>query len=225
MHDALSMAKSKIDLKHSATFADTVYRHIKELILNGKLEPNQRITVQEFADYFNVSITPIREAIQRLLTERHLSVNARSEIRVASLSMDDVRKVFELNKAIDMYGIKKNMKNFTNKLIDELEEMNMKLKEYYKNSNQSMYFKQSMEIHHLMWRAYNNDYIYQTLINAQERISVVLGIFADRYYTPIILKKSFKDHCDLLDAIKIKNVRLATKILERHWDKLFGEKS
>lgn len=216
------MHKSKIDLKHSATFADTVYQHIKKLILNGKLKPNQRITVQEFADYFNISITPVREAIQRLLAEKHLSINARSEIKVAALSLDDLRKVFELNKAIDIYGIKKNMKNFSDKLIDELERMNIKLEEYYNKNNKTMYFKQSMEIHHLIWKVYDNEYIYQTLINSQERISVVLGIFADHYYTPNILVKSLKDHCDLLDAIKNRNARLATKVLERHWDRLFG---
>lgn len=215
------MKELKIDLKHSLTFADTVYHHVKKLILNGKLKPNQRITIQELADYFNISITPVREAIQRLLVEKHLSINARSEIRVAFLSLDDVREVFELNKAIDMYGIKKNLKNFPDKLIDELKKLNIKLKEYYKKSNERMYFKQSMEIHHHIWRAYDNEYIYQILVNAQEIISVVLGIFADHYYTPKILRKSFKDHCDLLDAITHRNVRSAKKILERHWDKLF----
>ena len=154
----------------------------------------------------------------------HLSINARSEIRVVALSMNDVREVFELNKAIDMYGIKENMKNFPDKLIEELEIMNIKLTEYYNKNNISKYFKQSMEIHHLLWKAYGNGYIYQTLVNAQERISIVLGIFAGHYYTPSILKKSLRDHCELLDAIKHRNVRLAKKILERHWDELFEEK-
>ena len=218
------MDKSKIDLKQSATFADTVYKHIKKQILTGKLQPNQRVTVQEFADYFNVSITPVREAIQRLLAEMHLSINARSEIRVVALSMSDVREVFELNKAIDMYGIKENMKNFPDKLIEELEIMNIKLTEYYNKNNISKYFKQSMEIHHLLWKAYGNGYIYQTLVNAQERISIVLGIFADHYYTPSILKKSLRDHCELLDAIKNRDVKSAKNILKRHWDELFEEK-
>lgn len=59
MHDASSMANFKKSLQETFTITDKIYQLIKELILSGKLKPNQRITVAKFTEYFNVSVTPV----------------------------------------------------------------------------------------------------------------------------------------------------------------------
>ena len=218
MHDASSMKNRKYDLQRSTTFVDKIYTHIKDLILSRKLKSDQRITVKEFADYFNVSITPVREAFQRLKAERLISINARSDIRVIGLPVDESKKILELNIALDTYGIKKNLKNFSDALINELREMHKQYEQYYRDKNLKMLFKQSTKIHERIWKAYDNEVIYQTLINANDKISLFVGSFANSYYSPHILKKSYDDHCALMKAIEKRDARLAAKILANHWN-------
>ena len=131
------MKNKKYDLQQSTTFVDKIYLHIKNLILSRKLKSNQRITVKEFAEYFNVSITPVREAFQRLKAENLISINARSDIRVIGLPADESKKILELNIALDTYGIRKNLKSFPDALIDELREMHKKYEQYYRDKNYS----------------------------------------------------------------------------------------
>ncbi len=218
MHDASYMKNKKYDLQRSTTFVDKIYQHIKNLILSRKLKSDQRITVKEFADYFNVSITPVREAFQRLKAENYISINARSDIRVIGLPADESEKILELNIALDTYGIKKNLKNFPDTLIDELRELHKQYERYYRNKNLKMLYKQSNKIHERIWQAYENEIIYQTLINANEKISLFVGSFADSYYSPHVIKKSYDDHCALMEAIGKRDAKLAAKILANHWN-------
>ena len=218
MHDASYMKKKKYDLQRSSTFVDEIYAHIKDLILSRKLKSDQRITIREFAEYFNVSITPVREAFQRLKAENYISINARSEIRVIGLPADESQKILELNIALDTYGIKKNLKNFPDSLVDELRELHKQYERYYREKNLKMLFKQSNKIHERIWKAYDNEIIYQTLINANEKISLFVGSFTDSYYSPHVLKKSYEDHCALMEAIEKRDTKSAVNILANHWN-------
>jgi DNA-binding GntR family transcriptional regulator len=217
------MPNIKVNLRLTASFAGVIYDHLKKLILDGELKPNQRITVQEFAKYFNVSITPVREAFQRLLADNYLSSNNRNrnELRVISLSLDEVNKIFELTGALDIYGMKKSLQNFPEKAVHELKKMNEILTEYYKKKYIKSYLKQNLKIHYRIWQIYDNEYIYQTLVKAQERISLVIGIIPNRFYTPSILKKSHTNHCELMEAIENRDMQQAEEVLQRHWEKDF----
>lgn len=212
------MKNKKYDLQRSTTFVDEIYAHLKNMILSRKLKSDQRITIREFAEYFNVSITPVREAFQRLKAEKLISINARSDIRVIGLPADESKKILELNIALDTYGIKKNLKNFPDTLIDELREMHKQYEKFYRDKNLKMLFKQSAKIHERIWQAYNNEIIYQTLINANDKINLFVGSFTDSYYAPNVIEKSYRDHCDLMEALEKRDTKLAVKILANHWN-------
>ena len=217
------MLSTRVNLRLTSSFAGIIYDHLKKLILDGELKPNQRITVQEFAKYFNVSIPPVREAFQRLLAENYLSSNStnRNELRVISLSFDEVNKIFELTGALDAYGMRKSLPDFPEKAILELKKMNETLTEYYKKEHVKSYLKQNLKIHSRIWQTYDNEYIYQTLVKAQERISLVIGIMPDRFYTPGILKKSHDHHCELMEAIESRDIERVEEVLRRHWGRDF----
>jgi len=212
------MKSSKYDLQRSSTFVDEIYTHIKNMILSRKLKSDQRITIRELAEYFNVSITPVREALQRLKAEKLISINARSDIRVIGLPADETRKILELNIALDTYGIKTNLKNFPDALIDELREMHKQYEQYYREKNLKMLFKQSAKIHERIWQAYNNEIMLQALIDANDKISLFVGSFADKYYPPGVIEKSYRDHCDLMEAIEKRDAQRSAKILADHWN-------
>lgn len=212
------MKNKKYDLQQSSTFVDEIYAQIKNMILSRKLKSDQRITIREFTEYFNVSITPVREAFQRLKAEKLISINARSDIRVIGLPEEELKYILELNTALDTYGIKKNLKNFPDALIDELREMHKKYEQYYRDKNLKMLFKQSSKIHERIWQAYDNKIILQTLINANERISLFVGSFTDYYYSPHVIKKSYRDHCLLMEAVEKRDAKLAERVLSCHWD-------
>lgn len=78
------------------TVQDRVYRQIKDLILNGEVEPGQTVTIQSLSDAFRVSTMPVREALRRLLAEQALMVVSGRSVGIPTLTLArlaDLRRV------------------------------------------------------------------------------------------------------------------------------------
>lgn len=78
------------------TVQDRVYRQIRQLILNGDIEPGQTITIQSFSDAFRVSPMPVREALRRLQAEQALMVVSGRSVGIGALTrarLADLRRV------------------------------------------------------------------------------------------------------------------------------------
>lgn len=61
---------STVDRAHQETLlSDEVYRRLKDYVLNDVLRPPERLQLAQLSKHFNVSITPIREALIRLAAE------------------------------------------------------------------------------------------------------------------------------------------------------------
>jgi DNA-binding GntR family transcriptional regulator len=80
--------ESKLPLRpiDRETVQDRVYRQMKELILNGEIQPGQTITIQRLSDAFQVSAMPVREALRRLMAEQALMVVSGRSVGIPTLT-------------------------------------------------------------------------------------------------------------------------------------------
>ncbi len=79
-----------------ATIQEHVYGRIREMILNGDIEPGRTVTVSSLSEAFGVSAMPVREALHRLVAEKALTVVAGRSVGIPPLSaerLDDLRRV------------------------------------------------------------------------------------------------------------------------------------
>lgn len=82
------------------TVSEQIAANIGERIIEGKLEQGAPIREQDLADEFEVSRGPIREAIRMLEGEGLVTVLARRGAFVTSLSVDEVREIFEIRAGL-----------------------------------------------------------------------------------------------------------------------------
>ncbi|MCC7281254.1 MAG: GntR family transcriptional regulator [Acetobacteraceae bacterium] len=75
------------------TLADATYRRLVEAILFGELAASQRLILQDLAQRFQVSLTPVREALQRLAAEGFIEATPR---RGYSIRIPSSRHVVDL---------------------------------------------------------------------------------------------------------------------------------
>jgi len=54
-------------MKMNQTVVDNVYNKLKEDIINLKIELGTRINIKKISEDFNISQTPIREALKRVI--------------------------------------------------------------------------------------------------------------------------------------------------------------
>jgi DNA-binding GntR family transcriptional regulator len=80
-------------LSTGPTLADQAYRALREDIIEGRLQPGERITERQLAERLGVSPTPVREALGRL---EHEHLIERSGTRRIQVTEPSHKRLFEL---------------------------------------------------------------------------------------------------------------------------------
>lgn len=86
---------------------EQVYDLLKDAILRGDFSPGQRLSPQDLCDRFQVSVTPIRDALRRLEADGLVQVSPRRGTFVAEFTAQDVREVFESRRIIEQAAAEK----------------------------------------------------------------------------------------------------------------------
>ncbi|CAH1692392.1 HTH gntR-type domain-containing protein [Hyphomicrobiales bacterium] len=81
--------------------AEAVYRQIRQGIRSGRYKPGDRLREAELATQLDVSRTPIREAINRLVSDRLVEVAPSRGVMVVQLDRQQVRELYALREALE----------------------------------------------------------------------------------------------------------------------------
>ena len=84
---------------------DQLYFDIKNRIIQGQLEPDKKLSVRELCDYYNVSDTPVKQALNRLVSERFVTSLPRRGMRVRCITKQDVHESIEARKMVELFAI------------------------------------------------------------------------------------------------------------------------
>ena len=85
----------------SATYQQQAYDYVKDQITGLKLKPGQTLTDSQVAAELEISRTPVREALRRLEQEGLLVNDSRRGWKIYSLSLDDIRQIFEIKQLLE----------------------------------------------------------------------------------------------------------------------------
>ena len=69
---------------------ELIYRQLRALVLFGDLAPGQPVTIQGLTDLLGAGMTPVREAIRRLIAEGALEFQGNRRVCVPHLSADNI---------------------------------------------------------------------------------------------------------------------------------------
>jgi DNA-binding GntR family transcriptional regulator len=70
-----------------------IYRQIRRALIDGQYEPGERLRISALAAELGTSITPVREAIFRLVSEQALEIKAATAVYVPVLDPVKVREI------------------------------------------------------------------------------------------------------------------------------------
>ncbi|MBE6942457.1 MAG: GntR family transcriptional regulator [Ruminococcaceae bacterium] len=84
---------------------DQLYCDIKNRIIQGQLEPDRKLSVRELCEYYNVSDTPVKQALNRLVSERFVTSLPRRGMRVRCITKLDIHESIEARKMVELFAI------------------------------------------------------------------------------------------------------------------------
>jgi DNA-binding GntR family transcriptional regulator len=83
------------------TLNDRAYEQIKRGLISGAFRSGQTLVIRTLAETYGISTTPVREALQRLVAERHLELLPNRSIVVPLLDVDRFVELFRIRRELE----------------------------------------------------------------------------------------------------------------------------
>ncbi|MFC3612209.1 GntR family transcriptional regulator [Lutimaribacter marinistellae] len=80
---------------------EQVYQRLRDMILFGELAPGQAVTIQGLTETLDAGMTPVREAIRRLISDGALVHQDNRRVTVPVLTATDIEELNFLRKTIE----------------------------------------------------------------------------------------------------------------------------
>lgn len=116
-------------IERAPSYYDQVYNSIKEMIFNGVFKPGDRIYETKIASEFQVSRSPVREAIRSLEKEGLLSIDTKSRITVYEPTIMDIEDIYECRQALESLAARLATRNASDEELVMMENILIKTKE------------------------------------------------------------------------------------------------
>jgi DNA-binding GntR family transcriptional regulator len=103
------------------SLTDRVFEELVNGVVAGELGPGDKLTDRRLAEQLGVSRTPVREALQRMVSSGLADPKGRAGWTVTTLRESDIVELFELRSLLEPVGIRRIIERNDPKIFQELD--------------------------------------------------------------------------------------------------------
>jgi DNA-binding GntR family transcriptional regulator len=196
--------------KHRPNLSEIAYDEIKEMILSGELAQGERIVLEKMSEKLNLSITPIREALNKLAQDDLIKVTPRSSYEVISLDMKDVSDILDLREMLETHALRTAGEKLADFPVDLFRELFHKINS---SGSHKKFVEADIKFHEAIVAASKNKRLgklYSYICNPERILMIPSAKIEGRIETAV------KEHLAILKAIESRDLTLAVEHLGSH---------
>ncbi|MGD6834411.1 GntR family transcriptional regulator [Sutcliffiella halmapala] len=194
------------------------FAQIQEWIIDGTLQPKEKLNDAELAQALGVSRTPIREALQLLNVQGLVEMFPGVGTQVTSVKKEDITKILPPLGALQALAAELATPIISQHTIDALREINATFAQAIKKGDFYSALKQDEQFHNIIVDNAQNPYLANSVSNLQAH---VLRLY---FYQSIILTDtSIEEHESILKAFENRDKETAAKIARTNWLRAIDE--
>jgi DNA-binding GntR family transcriptional regulator len=177
---------------------DKVYTDIKNKIIDEEFRPGQWVVERELCGEYGISRTPLREALQRLVSEGFLSLQRSKGYLVKKLSIEEIIKIFQAREAVECMLSRLACHNGADDFIAQLKELEEELEIIDIEQNSENGTVIGSKLHSLIAKTASNPILYGYFQKLKD-LSALIRNISKRSVE--IEKKSKDEHIELIRAL------------------------
>ena len=198
----LDLIKNIADAPHSDTDRrpahEQVYRTLKSQILFGDMVPGQPVTIQGLTDSLGFGMTPVREAIRRLISDGALIFHGNRRVSVPLLDINDIDQLIFARISIETELSRRSTDKIPASGVDHLERIDKRLDRMIEDGDVGGYLR----LNHAFHRALYSFAEAPILVDLAERLWLRFGpslrIVCGRFGTQSLPDR----HKDIITALR-----------------------
>nr|WP_263314721.1 GntR family transcriptional regulator [Mammaliicoccus sp. Marseille-Q6498] len=180
----------------------SVYQQIRNDIINGEFKNNEKITESKLASRYNVSRTPVREAIKQLELEYFIR-----DSYIYVPTAEEYRNIFEMRILLETHAITKASIVFTQEDIEELKNYT----KIDKDKTEDEIIQINDQFHQKIMSATKNNYILDTYSKLKSYIFLFSKTVINKKRPGLI-----EEHQEIVETLEQRNTEKAVELLEKH---------
>lgn len=130
---------------------DRVYRSLRTRIMHGEIAPGESLTLRGIGKLFEVSMTPAREAVRRLVAEGALSLSSSGRVATPALTNERIEELAALRAMLEPELASRALPRAHFALIDRLEAINAGVSQMVARHDATGYIRMNLEFHRTLY--------------------------------------------------------------------------
>ncbi len=202
---------------HDDTTRESIYKALKEDIIYLRLVPGAMISENECAKRFNVSRTPIRDAISRLQIDNLVEVRPQRGTFVSLIDLDYVKDIIYMRHSIET--------NIYTELIDVISDQQIEMlleniEEQKRIIERIAQGAPEVDFFNIDSRFHKQAYSYVDRAKLWEIIQQLKVHYTRFRMLDLVKKKDFNtllmEHCSIMDFIQRKDKAAMSDMMTKH---------
>ncbi|NJO79941.1 MAG: FCD domain-containing protein [Cyanobacteria bacterium RM1_2_2] len=198
------------------TLYEQAYLTLRSAILAGEIDIQERLIETQLAERFQMSRTPIREAIRRLQQEKLLTSDSNGGIYVTKPALHDAIKLYDCRIALEQLAVMGACEHATNAQLQDLEQIvvqSANLEKQTEENRKNRLLDLNFRFHRLIAQSSDNPWLVPLLeqLSSQTRL-LRIQTLSD---TPDVIK-IHAEHCQIYEAIANRDAETAVQSITVH---------
>ncbi|SEQ21789.1 transcriptional regulator, GntR family [Faunimonas pinastri] len=199
--------------RKASSLTEQVYNRLRSEILTCEIEPGRELSEAELAERFQVSKTPVREALATLRSEGFVRTFPRRGYQVVPITFGDMNELFELRTIMEAGAAELACSRITD---EEIAHLNALADVVYDRSEQpslKRFIEANRDFHTEIARASGNERLHQQLVRTIDELERFFYLGAR---LRDVNSETTNDHHEIVEVLRSRDRDAARAIMIRH---------
>ena len=196
----MSLARLK-SIAHG-TLWDRAYVSLKSALLAGRLPPGERLVLRKLADELGISLTPVRDAVNRLIAEKVLArggLGPAGAAVVPLLSADEFSQLMTVRSSLEPMAAAAAAAHATKAELDAVEAFLLEMKRSVKENRTEKYLEAHYRFHFGIYAMCKMPIVHEIIESAWLRCAPTLTLALPENIPSL---KRYSSHVATLAALR-----------------------
>ena len=180
------------------TLSAPIYNDLMEQLISGAYEPGQRLKLNELAEQTGTSVSPVREALIRLVAEDSVAMSSLRAFAIPSLSSSRFNQILSIRLVLEGLAVEKATENITQSEVEELSKLHAKFISAEANRERLEAQSLNRRIHFMIYDKANMPMLLSSILNLWAKMGPILRVY---YSERIDVTIGAPDHLNLFEAL------------------------
>ena len=193
--------------------ANTIADDLEEMIFTGEFSDGDRLDEIKLATHFGVSRTPVREALQRLVTSDLAVQIPRRGVFVRQPGPVELIEMFETMAEFEGACARFAALRISESALDDLSTANARCQVAIDQNDADMYYRENERFHQIIYAQTGNAFLEKQTLQLQRRLKPFRRL---QLRLRGRLAQSMSEHEAIVAALTAGDADLATRLLRAH---------